>query len=130
MSCFKYGVWTLFVLLYFSGFFFSPENALLYAVMFATHAAMIVEGIFLAGLNKPGAALGVAAAWFLVNDFFDYALGMHTALPQVPEKVFVTAVFSVLLTGLTTALFYFLAKRRVNVFAASGFLTRARSLLE
>jgi uncharacterized membrane protein YpjA len=130
LSCFKYGVWTLFVLVYFNEFFFSPENALLYAAMFVTHAAMIVEGLFFAGLNKPGVALAAVGAWLFANDFFDYFLGTHTALPEVPEKVFVTAVFTVALTVFAVALFYFLAKRRANVFAASGFLAQARSLLE
>ncbi|NYZ78013.1 DUF1405 domain-containing protein [Candidatus Micrarchaeota archaeon] len=130
LSCFKYGVWTLFVLVYFNEFFFSPENALLYAAMFVTHVGMVVQGLFFAGLNKPGVALAAVGAWLFANDFFDYFLGTHTALPDVPEKVFVTAVFSFAFTAFVIVLFYFLAKRRANIFTASGFLTRARSLLE
>jgi len=90
---------------------------------------MIVEGLFFAGLNNSSVALAAAGAWLFVNDFFDYALGTHAALPEVPEKVFVTAFFSIALTAFSTALFYFLARREVNVFAASGFLTRSRSFL-
>lgn len=129
-SCFKYGVWTLFVLAYFKEFFFSPENAFLYAAMFATHLGMVAEGLFFAGLSKPGVALGAAGAWLFANDFFDYSLGMHTSLPAVPEKLFTTAVFSALLTAFTTALFYFLSKKKANLFASSVFLTRVRGLLE
>jgi len=130
LSCFKYGVWTVFVLVFFAEFFFSPENALLYVVMLVTHLGMVVEGLFFTGLNKPSVALVAVGAWLLVNDFFDYALGTHAALPEVPEKVFVTAFFSIALTAFSTALFYFLARREANVFAASSFLTRARRHLK
>ncbi len=128
-SCFKYGFWTLFVLLYFREFFFSPENAVLYAAMFATHFGMVVQGLFFAGLNKPTAALGVVGAWLFANDFFDYVLGTRAVLPDVPEKIFITALFSTALTAFSIALFCFLAWRKANVFAANSFLTRVRDFL-
>ncbi len=98
----KYGAWTVFVLLYYADYFFSPTNALLYAIMFATHAAMVVQGAFIASFasaSRVTTATALALAWFLTNDVFDYLLfNTHTRVPETPEKLAVTALVALALT--------------------------------
>ena len=97
-ACIKYGIWTMFVLLYFSDYFFSPEHSWLYYSMFITHAAMVVEGVFLTFPKTKRYVLYPVSIFFLLNDILDYSLGVHTSLPAIGEKVFITAVFSITLT--------------------------------
>jgi len=44
-------------------------------------------------------------------------LGLHTALPIDETRFIVTAVFSVLLSILSVGLFYWLNKKRINIYA-------------
>ena len=100
----KYSAWTVFVLLYYADYFFSPANAVLYAIMFATHAAMVVQGAFIASFARATKiTTAIALAWFLTNDVFDYFLfKTHTSIPEIPEKYAVTTVVAVALTLIAT----------------------------
>jgi len=97
-ACIKYGIWTMFVLLYFSDYFFSPVHSWLYYSMFITHAAMVVEGVFLTFPKPKKYILYPVFIFFLLNDVLDYGLGINTTLPAIEEKVLLTAVFSITLT--------------------------------
>jgi uncharacterized membrane protein YpjA len=82
-SLIKYGLWTDFVLLFHSGYFFSPERMLLYTGIFITHTAMVVEGIPLAAtVRNMGWRVYAVLLWFLINDGFDYLRGTHPYIPQ------------------------------------------------
>lgn len=70
-----YGVWTTIVLLYFGEIYFSPENALFSVGLWLSHAGMALEGLlmlpYLTRVKPESWAL--AAAWFAVLDWIDYA---------------------------------------------------------
>lgn len=97
---FKYGLWTVFVLIYYSEIFFAGQE-LLYLFMFLSHLGMAFQA-FIAfywqnfGLRE----LGFAGAWLLLNDIIDYSLGTHTYL--YTENVFPAeiAAYALTFTGL------------------------------
>lgn len=73
----KYGLWTVFALLYYNGYFFSDISGW---ILVPEHIAMALQGAFFAkAFDKRHIA--IAAGWFLLNDYADYALGVHPALP-------------------------------------------------
>lgn len=80
-SAIKYGIWTIAVLGHarISGV---PGGAL-GTLLLWSHVGLLGQGIIYALLYPPRrwAILAVPAAWFLVNDVFDYALGTHPNLP-------------------------------------------------
>ncbi|MFB6106853.1 MAG: DUF1405 domain-containing protein [Halobacteriaceae archaeon] len=75
----KYGVWTAVALnLQFSLYF--PEAWSYFGILF-THLAMVAEAFLLPYYGRTNRwALGVAAAWLLVNDALDYGVGLHPHL--------------------------------------------------
>jgi len=78
----KYGFWTLFVLLYFNSFYFSPSSSLMYSVLFIAHMGLMLECILLLGRTQVKFSfLLVSLFWFLLNDFADYFLAAHPVLP-------------------------------------------------
>ncbi|MCX6778161.1 MAG: DUF1405 domain-containing protein [Candidatus Micrarchaeota archaeon] len=78
----KYGFWTVFVLSAYSPFYFTPEAAPLYFVLFISHVVLMLEPALLKGafLAKPVAIIP-AAVWLFANDFSDYLLSTHPPLP-------------------------------------------------
>ncbi len=83
--CLKYGVWTVFIILWFNQIFFAPEHWMMYSVLLVTHAGMALEAFSLVGRVKIG-KVGAAAVlgWFLLNDYMDYFWGL---MPwSVPES--------------------------------------------
>lgn len=106
----KYGIWTLFVLAAFSPYFFSPRFALLNGILFILHIGMAAEALVL-GMKKFSPAILLAAlAWFLLNDFVDYFVGVHPYLPPMADIPFVAA-FSFASTILLVPLLW-LAKKQ------------------
>ena len=95
-SLIKYGLWTCFVLLFHSSFFFSQENSLLYTGIFVTHFLMAVEALPLARTACRRRIHFLALAWLLFNDFCDYCLGLHPYIPL--EGIRVVAAVTLLLS--------------------------------
>ncbi|MFB6241800.1 MAG: DUF1405 domain-containing protein [Candidatus Nanosalina sp.] len=79
----KYGVWTVFVLLYMQSGFLQYQPLPLYIFLIASHALMVLQAFVILDLSeiswKPLAAV---LTWFLVNDAVDYTLGTHSTLPH------------------------------------------------
>lgn len=90
----KYGLWTVFVLLYHSKFYFLPEFLPVTLVFIIGHLGMALEGACLLPKNKVAfAALLVAFGWFLLNDFADYFLGTVPSIP--PEGMGLVALLTI-----------------------------------
>jgi uncharacterized membrane protein YpjA len=78
----KYGLWTVFVLLFHSGFYFAPGLFGISSVFVLGHIGMALEGLALLPKKQIAvSALALAALWFLVNDFSDYFLGTVPLIP-------------------------------------------------
>jgi uncharacterized membrane protein YpjA len=114
----KYGLWTLFALLHY------PNELLLHPVgyaLFALHIGMALQ-VFLPSYRLEKKHIAAALAWFLLNDYVDYALGYHPVLPSpdaMPEML--AALF---LTFASVAFVYFVSSR----LAKSGLLARIREI--
>jgi uncharacterized membrane protein YpjA len=79
----KYGFWTVFVLLFFSGFYFTPENHLMYSVLLVAHVFLFVESFLLIKKIKFKLFYLVPSLLFFVaNDLSDYFLDTHPPLPE------------------------------------------------
>lgn len=79
----KYGFWTVFVLTLYFPFYFTPENSLIYAILYVAHIGLILETILLFGkIELKKRFLVIALFWFLLNDAVDYPLlSTHPSLP-------------------------------------------------
>ncbi len=69
-----YGVWTMLVLIYFREIFFTPENALMSAALWASHGSMALESVWLLPYVKKAGVVAwlVAGVWFFIQVVFDY----------------------------------------------------------
>jgi uncharacterized membrane protein YpjA len=99
----KYGFWTVFVLMTYPSFFFTPEAGLLAAVMFGASLFVIFETMLMVGRIKVREVL-VSLVLFslIVNDLSDYLLGTHPQLPaeslgfMFPATLGMSVVFTLL----------------------------------
>ncbi|MFB6161771.1 MAG: DUF1405 domain-containing protein [Haloferacaceae archaeon] len=87
LGCWKLGLWTPFVLAVFADAFLAVNSAPMYAFLFCSHLAMVVQAFVLHRVAdfRPS-AVAVAAAWYGLNDVVDYAVPVvgtphHTLLP-------------------------------------------------
>ena len=81
ISNFKYGLWTVFCLSYYSEIFFTGNSVGLYSFMLVSHFAMAIQAFLLFKWENIGwRVLFVAFLWYLFNDFIDYTFGTHTEL--------------------------------------------------
>ncbi|BCJ85414.1 DUF1405 domain-containing protein [Effusibacillus dendaii] len=99
MTCFKYGVWCVAVLLLYGiddGYISEPNIMLI-----VSHAGMAIEVLLYSFMYRFRTRhVWVGAAWLLINDFFDYVFHVH---PYLEDDRFISqvAVFTVLLSLLT-----------------------------
>lgn len=80
----KYGLWTVFVLLYYSESFLSFRSGPMFTFLVISHLLMALQAFFLfedARITLASTAAAVSA--YLINDLVDYGLGIHTSLPEV-----------------------------------------------
>jgi uncharacterized membrane protein YpjA len=79
----KYGIWTVFVLIYMHQAFSQIHPIPLYAFLLASHALMVLQAHVILDFSEISwkSFLSVLG-WFLVNDAVDYTLGTHSALPE------------------------------------------------
>ena len=78
----KYGLWTVFVLLYHSDAYFQPAILATTLVFITGHIGMAAEGVSALPKKRIGAlALAATICWFLLNDYADYSLG---TVPPIP----------------------------------------------
>ncbi len=79
----KYGLWTVFVLLYYSESFLSFRSGPMFAFLVISHLLMALQALFLLEDAKMTLGSTVAAfSMYVINDLVDYGLGIHTSLPE------------------------------------------------
>ena len=114
----KYGLWTVFVLLFHSGYYFAPDMLAISAIFVLGHLGMALEGLALLPAKKIGVmALALAMGWFLINDFSDYFLGTVPSIPYEGMAIVrgITIASSILLP---LAFFLLAEKIRQNALVA------------
>ena len=101
ISNFKYGLWTVFCLSYYSEIFFTGNSVGLYSFMLVSHFAMAIQAFLLFKWeNIEWRALGGAFLWYLFNDFIDYTFGTHTELYTEYTLPAELAAYSLTFSGL------------------------------
>lgn len=103
----KYGLWTMFVIVYYPYYFLAPERADYYWLIFTLHIGMLIEPILiLHTIQKKAMVLIIPLILALLNDYFDYFVGT-TPLYSFPLKgLGVTPVFSIISTVILSILVY------------------------
>ncbi|MGQ4554833.1 DUF1405 domain-containing protein [Halobellus sp. GM3] len=92
-GCWKLGLWTPYVLTVFADAFLSVTWLPLYAFLFVSHLAMVVQAFVLHRISDfPVRAVAVALAWYGLNDVVDYFVPIvgdphHTSLPLADDAV-------------------------------------------
>jgi len=93
----KYGIWTMFVILFYSSYFLAGEDWGMYSVLFFAHLGLLIEGLLLAGAYKIDFKdIALIGLFYLINDYSDYAIGTHPLIPN--ENIGLIAAFTVALT--------------------------------
>lgn len=76
-SVIKYGLWTMFVIVYFPDHFLAPGQKEFYYLMFFLHFGMVVQPVILLNtIEYRKHYLIFTLLWFLTNDYFDYVIGI------------------------------------------------------
>jgi len=117
----KYGIWTVFVILYFNQIYFAPAYWELYAIMLVTHFGMMLESFALVGkIEVKKEYLLIVLAWFLLNDYMDYFWGLK---PWAVPNDGLLLPFTVLLSIISVlALYLAYAKKKPKIFTDLLFL--------
>lgn len=92
----KYGLWTMLVLFFYPNYYFAPQQILMYCAFMLGHAGMAMQGFLLLPKKAGAFAIFFLLAWFLLNDFADYALGVHPPIPT--EHMGAISLFALLLS--------------------------------
>ena len=101
ISNFKYGLWTVFCLSYYSEIFFTGNSVGLYSFMLVSHFAMAIQAFLLFKWRNNGwKALGGTFLSYLFNDFIDYTFGTHTELYTEYTLPAELAAYSLTFSGL------------------------------
>jgi len=112
----KYGLWTMFVILYYSYYFLTPALADYYWLMFVLHFGMVLEPVLiLHTIRRSRLVFFVPLTWLLLNDIIDYRLGMNPLVQfSLPDLGFV-GLLSVAGTVVLSFLVYALAGNPATV---------------
>lgn len=95
----KYGVWTVFVLLFHWQYYSAPDMLAVTIVFILGHIGMALEGLAILPKKRVGAlALAGVIAWLLLNDVSDYAWGTVPWIPRdslslVAQLTFASSLF-------------------------------------
>lgn len=102
----KYGLWTVFVLIYYSEIFYSGNPLWMYLFLLLSHLAMAIQALFVAEISEINIkAFLLASSWFILNDVIDYSLGIHTRL--YTSEAFPAMIAAGLLTAASIIFLYF-----------------------
>lgn len=113
----KYGFWTVFVLLYYNNFYFTPENSLMYLVLLIAHIFLFIESfVLIKKIDFKFFYLVPVLVFFLANDFFDYLFNTHPSLPltELNFVFYFTLITSLIFISLALILVKFLNKENKN----------------
>ncbi|MDO8626868.1 MAG: DUF1405 domain-containing protein [Candidatus Diapherotrites archaeon] len=81
-SALIYGVWSIFVLIFFQNFYVQ-QGALLYWILVLSHAGLALEALLLLGRVKPKLwHLFAVAGIHLLNNYLDFFHNLHAPLPE------------------------------------------------
>mgnify|MGYP006281538283 CR=1 FL=1 len=115
----KYGLWTVFVLTYYSEIFFTGNALPLYFFMLFSHLGMALQAFIVFYWQKMSYKhLGLAFAWFLLNDLIDYTMGTHTEL--YTQNVFPAEIAAYLLTLTGFLIGYIMIEKAPSIIARYG----------
>ncbi|WEL23561.1 DUF1405 domain-containing protein [Candidatus Nanohalovita haloferacivicina] len=82
----KYGLWTVFVLIYYHEIFYAGNPLWMYLFLLLSHVGMAAQALIILDITKTDIKAFIAASsWFIINDLVDYTLGIHTRL-YTPEN--------------------------------------------
>ncbi len=104
----KYGLWTVFILLFYFDTFFSSNPLPMYLFLLFSHLLMFLQAFLVLDYTDfDFRHLGLAASWFVVNDLLDYFLDLHTRIYAPHDHPVSPAMASAFgLTALSAALMY------------------------
>lgn len=108
----KYGFWTLLVMLSFMNYYLTPENAIEYWIIIASHIVLMLEAFLLSRKLKSGRALIPAFTFLFLNDFSDYVLGTHPPLPDYAVPLM--SIATPLITVSIIVLIYLIQQRALH----------------
>jgi uncharacterized membrane protein YpjA len=110
----KYGIWTMFVILFQAEYFLAPSVAGQYVFLFIAHIGQLLQGLFLIGTRRMAIAmLLILGGWTLINDYADYALGTH---PMIGERGLETvAMATVLISIVSVAAVFYGSQKRIDL---------------
>ncbi len=94
----KYGLWTVFVLLYFMPEFMSIHSTPMYLMLILSHIGMFLQAFILLRYIHVDRLQLIPLTYVLFNDFMDYSLGIHTELPETQGLYSVVAAVAFGLT--------------------------------
>jgi uncharacterized membrane protein YpjA len=113
VSVMKYGFWTMFTILFYSDYFLSPSNLVFYYLMFFLHFGMFVEPVLVVHkIDFKKRYLIISAFWFLLNDYFDYVVGVNPITTYGFSDMGTVAVVSVISTVVLIAFMYYLTTHK------------------
>jgi uncharacterized membrane protein YpjA len=129
----KYGVWTMFVLLFYGDFFFASPFYLQSAFLFVGHLGLFLEGVLLIGTtNIDLKVFSMCIVWFLINDWLDYGVGIHPFLPESAEtagRISTVAALTIFASLAIPVLAFLAWREKMNVYSWNRFLTRLRNAI-
>ncbi|VVB73639.1 Uncharacterised protein [uncultured archaeon] len=111
----KYGLWTMFVILFHGDYFLVGSLALGYSLIFLAHVGQFLEGLFLSGIKEMSAGTAIAILLlYLFNDYSDYIWGTH---PLIPDRALGTvAAVTIGLSFLSVAFVYLAGRMGLDAF--------------
>lgn len=81
ISNLKYGLWTVFVLLYYFESFWATNSMPMYIFLLGSHFLMFVQAFLVLDYSDfSWSVFSISAVWFLLNDTLDYFLDIHPTL--------------------------------------------------
>jgi len=124
----KYGIWTMFVILFHGDYFLAGSLAFGYSLLFVSHFGQFLEGLFLSGIKKVSAGATIAILLlYLLNDYSDYAWGAH---PLIPERdIGTVAAVTIALSFLSVAFVYIAGKAKLDAFGRIRALKGIREMI-
>lgn len=125
VGAFKYGAWTMLVLVLYGNWFFSA-NAVVSLALFVAHALLALAGLVLLGRPRvSNAFFAVVFAWFFAGDLLDYGFGLHPLLPESP-LLFWAAVAAFALTAFAAPFFAVMSRLRLAPLRRLTFFKRVQ----
>ena len=121
IGMFKYGLWTVFVLLFYSEYW-SPSQLWITIPFIIGHIGMTLLGAALLPKKKVAASIAlVVLLWFLLNDYSDYFLG---TIPPIPTHDLSLVRDLTIAASIIVTLAFFLYAEKIRNFPPVKFFRR------